>query len=233
MWAFYEAYVPSYAVSYDVLGDQECYAMKYAWELTIYFTFYVFPFINQVFTDTTFVVPYLDLFAKLGVLNHNLQAFITQYYHWKKTQPMEPHEPHFFDFMFLEPLKKSEQLFYEVGLSGPKCLRTLKASIANIERLARFIAVYIYSVVLQDEGLLNNKQLVETVRIDNLRFDPESMRQECSRLDTAQDYKFAKTGPNFITQFRKSSAGPQDESAHKPQRSAIPIASAVKFAGGR
>src|SRR5262249_26075892 len=36
MWAFYEAYVPSYAVSYDVLGDQECYTMKYGWELTIY-----------------------------------------------------------------------------------------------------------------------------------------------------------------------------------------------------
>src|SRR6185437_10857979 len=39
MWAFYEAYVPSYSVSYDALGDQECYAMKYGWELTIYFTF--------------------------------------------------------------------------------------------------------------------------------------------------------------------------------------------------
>src|SRR5205823_4616222 len=83
MWGLYEAYVPSYAVSYDALGDQECFVMKYGWELTIYFTFYVFPFINQLFTETSFVVPYLDLFAKLGPLNHSIQAFITAYYRWK------------------------------------------------------------------------------------------------------------------------------------------------------
>ncbi len=43
MWGLYEAYVPSYAVSYEVLGDQECFVMKYAWELTIYFTFMFCP----------------------------------------------------------------------------------------------------------------------------------------------------------------------------------------------
>src|SRR5437870_8925063 len=90
------------------------------------FHVYVFPFINQVFTDTTFVVPYLDLFAKLGVLNHNLQSFITAYYHWKKSQPVQFSDPNFFDFMFLEPLKKSEELFYEIGLSDYECMKVLK-----------------------------------------------------------------------------------------------------------
>src|SRR5262249_26844154 len=151
--------VPSYAISYDVLGDQECYVMKYSWELTIYFTFYVFPFINQVFTDTTFVVPYLDLFAKLGALNHSLQTFITAYYHWKKRKPVEFQKPKFVDFMFCEPLKKSEELFYEIGLSGSQCMRVLKQALGNVERLGRFIAAYIYSAVLDDEGLLTNKAL--------------------------------------------------------------------------
>src|SRR5262249_8068968 len=34
MEAIYEAYIPTYAVSYDVLGDQEAFALKYTWELT-------------------------------------------------------------------------------------------------------------------------------------------------------------------------------------------------------
>jgi len=234
MWAFYEAYVPSYAVSYDALGDQECYAMKYGWELTIYFTFYVFPFINQVFTNTSFVVPYLDLFAKLGVLNHNLQAFITGYYHWKKAQPIEFSEPNFFDFMFLEPLKKSEELFYQVGLSGPACIKVLKNSMGNVEKLARFIAMYIYSAVLCDQELLTNKQLAETIRLDNLRFDPESMRQECKQLTSQRDAKLAKTAPNFVARFCHSENG----AAREPVPSAIPsapvpIAVAAKFAGRR
>jgi len=233
MWAFYEAYVPSYSVSYDALGDQECYAMKYGWELTIYFTFYVFPFINQVFTETSFVVPYLDLFAKLGVLNHSLQAFIAAYYHWKKSQDVELKEMRFFDFMSLEPLKRSEQLFYEVGCSGGECLKILKASMANIERLARFIAVHIYAAVVGDEGLLMNKQLIETVEINNLQFDPGKMRDECSRLDPAQDHKFIKTAPDFIEQFGKSHGSAHPDRMHKPQRPAVAIVSSAKFAGGR
>src|SRR5262249_32315677 len=51
MRAFYQGTVPSYAVSYDALGDQEVFTLKYVWELTVYFPFYVFPFINDLFTD--------------------------------------------------------------------------------------------------------------------------------------------------------------------------------------
>jgi len=202
MWALYEAYVPSYAVGYEVLGDQECFAMKYTWELTTYFTFYVFPFINRLFTETAFVVPYLDLFAKLGVWNHNIQAFIRDYYRWKKSRPSEPGNPIFFDLTGFEPLKNSEELFYEVGVGNAQAISLLKQHMANIQKLGRFIAIYIYSVVLGDESLLGNKHLIETIRIDNLRFDPDGMRQECSCLDKAVDHKFAKAAMKFIMQFR-------------------------------
>ena len=226
MWALYEAYVPSYAVSYEVLGDQECFAMKYTWELTVYFTFYVFPFINQLFTDTVFVVPYLDLFARLGVLNNNLQNFITSYYRWKKARPVSSRDPIFFDFTSLEPLKKSEELFYEVGLSAPEAIKMLKHSMTNVEKLARFIAVYIYSVVLEDEDLISNKQLAETVKLDDLRFDPEAMRAECRSLETTKDPKLAKTGANFIAQFRQVTV--HDRPAHVT----IPSAPVLSIAAG-
>jgi 2-polyprenyl-6-methoxyphenol hydroxylase-like FAD-dependent oxidoreductase len=202
MWALYEAYVPGYEIGYEVLGDQECFAMKYAWELTVYFAFYVFPFINQLFTQTAFVVPYLDLFAKLGVWNRNIQVFIRDYYRWKKNQPAEPGNPILFDFTAFEPLKKSEELFYEVAVSPVQAIGLLREHMTNIQRLGSFIPIYIYSVVLNDESLLSNKHLIETIRVDNLRFDPESMRRECEYLDKAHDQKFAKTGMQFIMQFR-------------------------------
>jgi 2-polyprenyl-6-methoxyphenol hydroxylase-like FAD-dependent oxidoreductase len=228
MWGLYEAYVPSYAVSYEVLGDQECFVMKYCWELTIYFTFYVFPFINQVFTDTSFVVPYLDVFAQLGPLNNSVQAFITAYYRWKQTRPVTAREPNLFDFTGLEPLKKSEELFYKIGFSSRECIRLLRQSMPNIENLARFIAVYIYSVVLENDNLITNKQLIESVSITNLNFDPEAMSRECRSLDPARDVRMEKLGAEFIKHFRK--AVDRTRKVTKPMPTAIPIAAGAKFA---
>jgi len=171
--------------------------MKYGWELTIYFTFYIFPFINQAFTSTLFVVPFLDIFARLGTLNHKLQAFITGYYRWKKKQPVEARDPVFFDYTFFEPLKKAEELFYETGLSASACVKKLNHQMVNVERLARFIAVHIYSVVLGDESLLTNKQLTETLKIDNLTFDEEIMRKECSCLEELKERKLCKNRHDF------------------------------------
>lgn len=228
MWGLYEAYVPSYTVSYDALGDQECFVMKYGWELTIYFTFYVFPFINQLFTDTAFVVPYLDLFAKLGALNNSLQAFITAYYHWKKDQPVQSHEPVLFDFTGLEPLKRSEELFYKVGVSARECIKTLRHSMTNIENLSRFLVVYIYSVVLDDETLLTNKQLIDSVQIANLTFDPAAMRRECRHLDPARDPSLMKLGTEFIKQFHPSTPG--RTTSVRPVPAAISIAAGAKLA---
>lgn len=204
MWAFYEAYVPSFTDSYAVLGDQECFTMKYAWELTIYFTFYVFPFINQVLTEPGFALPFLDLFARLGVINRNIQNFITRYYYWKKEHPVEAHEPRFIDFMHFEALRKAEQLFYQVGFSGPECLETLKAAMANIGTLARFIAVYIYSAVLGDQGLLTNKELAEIIQLEELCFDLESMRRQCSHLHEGENRKLLETASQFVAHFRSS-----------------------------
>ncbi|MBZ5507109.1 MAG: NAD(P)-binding protein [Acidobacteriia bacterium] len=203
MWAFYEAYVPSYSVSYDVLGDQECFAMKYSWELMVYFTFYVFPFINHVFTNAAFVVPFLDLFAKLGVINNSIQPFIAGYYRWKKGRLTTQQEPVLFDFTSFEPLKKSQELFYQVGLTPRECIRGLERQMANVEKMARFIAAYIYSAVLEDDSILLAKNLAETIDIETLEFDPEKMKQTSSVLNTTKESKLTKAGTDFITEFRR------------------------------
>src|SRR5262245_38135030 len=64
--AAYAAYLPSFELGYDCFGDQEAHSLRYVWELTIYFGFYVFPFINDLFTDRRFLIAYLRTFTKLG-----------------------------------------------------------------------------------------------------------------------------------------------------------------------
>src|SRR5262249_38660563 len=98
--AVYEAYVPSFAVSYEVLGDQEVFTLRYVCELTVYFPFYVFPFITALFTDRQFIPSFLRTFSRLGPTNRNLHAFLVGYYRWKKEnlEPAGGGEPIFFDF---------------------------------------------------------------------------------------------------------------------------------------
>jgi flavin-dependent dehydrogenase len=213
MWAFYEAYVPSYAVSYEVLGDQECFAMKYSWELMVYFTFYVFPFINQMFTQTPFILSFLDLFARLGMINSSLQSFITAFYRWKKNRPPIHQEPVLFDFASFEPLKKSQELLYQVGLTPQECASTLKRQMANVEQMAAFIVAYIYSVVLEDDSILTAKNIAATINIEKLEFDPDKMRHTARALDTSREPRPPRMGNDFILHFRRKENRSSDKRA--------------------
>ena len=68
MRAVFEAYIPSYR-TYQLLGDREAFALKYVWELAIYFSFYVFPFLNDLLTERRFAVSFLKQFSRLGPMN--------------------------------------------------------------------------------------------------------------------------------------------------------------------
>jgi hypothetical protein len=163
-------------VSYEVLGDQECFALKYAWELTVYFTFFVFPFINDLFTDLKFVASYLREFAKLGARNRALQTFIASYYRWKKPRRAHQTDPLFFDFTELGPLRNSEELFYKVGLTAEAAVYVLTREMCKLDEFARYIVAYVSSVVSGNSGLLTNREFVEGLDLDAIRFEPEVMR---------------------------------------------------------
>lgn len=177
--SLYQAYIPSYAVSYDVLGDQEAFALKYTWELAIYFTFYVFPFINNLFTHQKFLLPFLSKFARLGRVNSNLQPFFSDFYQWKKRQPVAPGDPGsqvFFDFTQIPPLQAAERLFYSVGVSPDDALDLLDIHLANLKDLARFILAHGASRALDDERVLTHRAFVEGLDLTRTRFDPDAFR---------------------------------------------------------
>lgn len=175
MRAVYEAYVPSYAVSYEVLGDQECFSMKYVWELTIYFGFYVFPFINDLLTESRFIIGYLRTFSRLGPLNRGVQKLLVDYYRWKKVGGLVgSDEPRHFDFMSVSSLASAERTFYRVGVDVETAREVLREQLANVEELARYLIAFVASRVIGVPEALNHARFVEEVsRLDAIAFEPE------------------------------------------------------------
>ena len=174
--SLYQAYLPSYELSYDVLGDQEAFILKYTWELTVYFTFFVFPFINQSFTDQKFILPYLGKLARLGRINANMQSFLSAFYQWKKGQNQSVGDPIQFDFTQVGPLKKSEMLFYQVGVSTEEALDLLDEHLASLKELARYLVAHVASRVVRQKALLTNRTFVDSIRLNQISFDPEAFR---------------------------------------------------------
>jgi flavin-dependent dehydrogenase len=175
MKVFYEAYVPSYAVSYDALGDQEAFSLKYSWELAIYFSFYVFPFINDLFTNARFIHCFFRKFAQLGAINRNLQGFLSAFYWWKKSQGLQG-EKVLFDFREHAPLDRAAQAFYDVGVSVEEAEELLDGHLKSLKEFARFIYAYVASVVIDDPSALVDSGFVRAIPLKEFRFDPAGMR---------------------------------------------------------
>jgi hypothetical protein len=202
MKVFYEAYVPSYELSYNALGDQEVFTLKYAWELTIYFSFYVFPVVNDFFTNREFIPIFFRKFAQLGPINRNLQQFLSSYFDWKDERELPPLKV-LNDFMELTPLKYAETGFYEVGVTVPEGEEVLDRHLANLKEFARFIYAYVASRVLNDDSVRMNRSFVESIHLRSFGFDVEAIRsQYAEHRDCAEIYEWA-LDPDGMRKFDK------------------------------
>jgi hypothetical protein len=176
-----------------VLGDQEVFVLKYTWELSVYFGFFVFPFINDLAIDTEFVPAFLSRFSRLGDMNAKVQQFLSDFYQWKQCQGLRADGPLFHDFTQLEPLKRAEQTFYRVGVSREEAKQTLDEQLANLHELARFLVAHVCSVVLGDPRVLTSRSFVECIDLKHLTFDPALMRAACALC--------AESGPPYDWTF--------------------------------
>ncbi|MBI2821617.1 MAG: hypothetical protein HYX74_05280 [Acidobacteria bacterium] len=217
MRVLYEAYIPSYSASYDVLGDQEVFTLKYAWELAVYFSFYAFPFINDLFTDSRFLPIFFRKFAQLGPINRNLQKFLSDYYQWKKAGSICSN-PAANDFKELTPLKQAEMAYYHVVQSIEETEAFLDDQLRNLKEFARFIVAYVASVVLEKKQLLLNRSFVESLKLRELRFDPEEMRARWQAYAGCTESYPWKLDPLAMEKFRRLSPA-----AASPVAPPIPI----------
>ena len=155
MRVMYEAYVPSYQLSYNCLGDPETLTLKYTWELAIYFGFYVLPFINQLFTNKKFMMMYMRRFAVFGPINKTVQMVLHDYFKWKKENGLVGlAAPVHIDFYGQEPLRMSEKLFYEVGLTEDQAQDKLEMQVERLKEFARYILAQVYGpqILTTDQG---------------------------------------------------------------------------------
>ncbi len=206
MRAVYGAYVPSYATSYDALGDQEAFSLKYTWELSVYFAFYVFPFVNELLTERRFLVGYLRRFAELGPLNAGVQRLLSGYFQWKKRHRGAPARPVFFDFTELEPLRVAESSFYEIGVSVDEARAVLARQAASLEELARFIAAHVAAAVAGSPESITNRRFVEGLDPAGLRFDPELFRRQVERAAGCRETYRWRLDPFVLERFAPGDA---------------------------
>jgi flavin-dependent dehydrogenase len=191
MRVVYDAYVPTYAVSYNALGSQQVFTLKYSWELSIYFSFFVFPFINDFFTDSAFIYRFFRKFSRLGPVNRNLQEFLACYYRWWKSHSSRSTKV-LNDFMELTPLKTAETAFYEVGVTVEEAGKVLDKHLVNLEEFARFILAYVTSVVLKDRNVLMNRSFVESIDLKSFPFDADEMnRRYAPHAGCTEPYRWA------------------------------------------
>lgn len=141
--SLFKAYEPSYADTYGALGDQEAFSLKYGWELAVYFSFYVFPFLNDLFDDRRFVVSFLRHFGRLGPLNRRIHHQIATFTRWKAERGEPAASGEHFDFMELGWLRDAEKSFYRVGLGVDEAREVLEERFASLEEMARWIEAWI------------------------------------------------------------------------------------------
>lgn len=182
--AVYEGYVPSFSVGYHALEDQEGFFYKYAWELTVYFAFYTFPFINDIITDPRFSTAWLTRFARLGPINSGIQQMVVDWVRWKKAMGVTPPAgaPRFADFMETAALARSEKTFYRVGIEPDEARAVLNEQLGNLEEMARWICARIACEVLDDERVLTDRAFVEGIDITALAFTPEAWAARWSEV---------------------------------------------------
>jgi len=172
----YESYVPSYAVSYDCLGDQEAFSLKYAWELAIYFGFFVFPMFNDLFVNKDFMPLFLRRFRVLGSINANLQRLLSGFFQWKKRLPPRSFsEPNLFEFYDMAPLREAEQIFYQAGLGPQQAIEAIDRLLDRLQEFARYIIAHIHASVLGDREVLLNAPFLASLDLSKTAFDPGQM----------------------------------------------------------
>lgn len=201
MRVMYDSYVPSYAVSYDCLGDQEAFSLKYTWELAVYFGFFVQPFINHMFTDERFMLFLLRKYGSLGRINRNLQKFLSDFYQWKKCRTDSVSQPYFFDFYDMVSLRESEMLFYQIGLTLDEAESLIERHVERLKEFARYILAHVHAVVLCEPGVLRNARFIASLKLGETKFNPDEMRAKYEPLANSPEIADWKINPRALEAF--------------------------------
>ncbi|HKW98836.1 MAG TPA: FAD-dependent oxidoreductase [Bryobacteraceae bacterium] len=212
----YESYVPSYSISYDCLGDQEVFTLKYSWELAIYFGFFVLPMINNLFANAEFMPVFLRRFAILGPLNAGLQRYLSAFFQWKKRQSCPKSDaPSLFELYDVTPLREAETLFYEAGLGPQEAIQVVDRHLERLKEFARYILTHVHASVMGDREVLTNAAFIASLKLRDVTFDPAQMKAAYSRYAGAKETYRWNLNPFALDRFVRQPAAEPVGAQHR------------------
>jgi hypothetical protein len=86
--------------------------------------------------------------------------------------------PELHDFYEMMPLRNSELLFYQVGLTAEEAAEALDRHFNSLKGFARWIIAQVYATVLGDPMIGCDMDFINRIKLRDIRFDPEQIRAD-------------------------------------------------------
>jgi hypothetical protein len=145
---------------------------------------------------------YLRKFALFGPINKTLQMFLSAFFQWKKANATGPlAEPVHIDFYDFEPLRMSEKLFYEIGLTTEEAEGRIEYHVEKMKEFARYILAHVYAVIVGDKRVLLNKPFIASLKLREATFDPEKMKMAYAKFADSTEMQEWNLNPFALETF--------------------------------
>jgi hypothetical protein len=121
---------------------------------------------------------------------------------WKHNNGIKPlPEPLNIEFYSLQPLKESETLFYQIGLTVEEAEDQTEKHVERMREFARYIYAHVYAVMLGDKRVLLNAAFIKSLKLRDVKFDPEAMRAHYEAFAESEDVYAWKLNPFALEPF--------------------------------
>ena len=78
----------------------------------------------------------------------------------------------------MSPLRQSELLFYQVGVTREEAMDALERQFISLKGFARWIIAQVHAAVLDDPMIACDMDFINAIKLRDIRFDPEQMRMD-------------------------------------------------------
>ena len=144
----------------------------------------------------------LKRLAIFGPINRSVQQFLGDYYMWKHKNGIKPlADPHHIEFYSIQPLKESETLFYEIGLTLEQAEDQTEKHVERMREFARYIYAHVYAAMLGDKRVLLNAAFIKSLRLKDVKFDPDAMRSHYEPFAESEKVYDWKLNPFALEPF--------------------------------
>ena len=101
----------------------------------------------------------------------------------------------------MAPLRESEKLFYEAGLSAEEALDVADHHVIRLREFARYILAHVHASVIGDRAVLTNAPFIRSLKLSGTEFDPEQMKAAYAPYSEASEMYEWNLNPFVLDRF--------------------------------